>query len=591
MMDAVCDPSVRSVVVMSSAQVGKTEFENNVIGYHVDVDPSPIMLVLPTLELADAWSTDRLAPMLRDTPCLAGKVKDVRTRDSGNTKRHKSFPGGHVTISGANSPSSLASRPIRVLLFDEVDRFPVSAGGVDGEGDPVTIAERRTTTFWNKRVVMVSTPTNAGTSRIAKAFEESDRRFFMVPCPHCGDEQRMTWSHVVWDKELDDDGDVTAHKPETAAYACEHCGSLWSDVERWRAVRGGRWVATAPFNGSAGFHLSELYSPWVSLGDMARRFLEAKGDPQRLRVFVNTSLGEPWEEAVADAADGETLMARRESYPAELPDGVGLLTASVDVQDNRLEACVVGWGLDEEAWLIEHRIFPGDPSLPDVWATLDEFLLKRWKDADGREFGIQSAAVDTGGHHTQDAYAFCKARVGRRVWAIKGKSGDVGLRDKVWPKKPSMKNASGVPLYIVDTNSAKDVVGRRLMLKEAGPGFVHFPLDCDAEYFDQLLSEKAVLKEKGGRRWRVWEKFKKRNEAWDLLVYAYAALCGWVAMGGRLNQVVQRARSSSIEPSAAPISQPEATPTPSPVVSRPTAPRTSSWVGGGRMTGGRKGWL
>ena len=253
---------------MSSSQCGKTEICNNLVGYHIAQDPSPILVVQPTLDMAQTWSKDRLAPMLRDSPTLSSLVKDPRSRDSGNTTLHKVFPGGHITACGANSPSSLASRPIRVVLCDEVDRYPVSAGS---EGDPVSLAKKRAATFWNRKILLVSTPTNKGASRIEMAYEDSDKRRYYVNCPHCQEEQTLSWGQVKWDEG----------KPETAKYVCSHCGSLLDEAERIRSIKAGRWIATQEFNGIAGFHLSALYSPWTPLADGVRDFLEAKNN-QRL---------------------------------------------------------------------------------------------------------------------------------------------------------------------------------------------------------------------------------------------------------------------------------------------------------------------
>ncbi len=261
-MDAVNDPTVREIVVMKSAQVGWTEILGNIVGFHVDRDPAPILLIQPTLEMAEAWSKDRLAPMVRDTPALKGKIKDARSRDSGNTLLHKQFPGGHVTIAGANSPAGLASRPIRVVLCDEVDRYPPSAGT---EGDPISLARKRSTTFWNRKLLMGSTPTVKDASRIEAAFLASDQRYFLVPCPHCGTEDRLRWQHVRWPEG----------RPEEAHYVCPHCGAVIEDTDKLRMLESGRWEASTEFNGVAGFHLSELYSPWVTFGAMARAFTEA----------------------------------------------------------------------------------------------------------------------------------------------------------------------------------------------------------------------------------------------------------------------------------------------------------------------------
>ena len=269
-MDAISDPAVESVVVMSSSQTGKTEVLLNTVGFHIDQDPAPVMVVMPTERDAETWSKDRFSPMARDTPCLHGRISDPKSRDGSNKILHKKFPGGHLTIVGANAPSGLASRPIRILLCDEVDRYPFSAGA---EGDPVNLAKKRTVTFWNRKIVLVSTPTIRGASRIETAFAESDRRRFFVPCSECGEHQTLVWEQVRWDRDADG-----AHRPETARYECRHCGAHWS-APTWAAVRKGEWRAEAAFDGIAGFHLNEVYSSWVRLEAMVRTFLSRPASP------------------------------------------------------------------------------------------------------------------------------------------------------------------------------------------------------------------------------------------------------------------------------------------------------------------------
>ena len=297
MMDAVSDPNVETVVLMTAAQIGKTELINNVVGFHIHQDPAPMLVVQPTLEMAQTWSKDRLAPAIRDTPVLSAKIANPRSRDSGNTTLHKVFAGGHVTACGANSPSSLASRPCRIILCDEIDRYPISAGT---EGDPVALAKKRSATFWNRKIIMVSTPTEKGASRIERAFEHSDKRKFFVPCPDCGESQNLKWSNVQW----------TDGKASTAEYCCKHCGSLWGDAKRFQAIRYGKWKATAEGDGkTAGFHLSGLYSPWTPLEDIVTDFLQSKRDPMRLKAWANTTLGECYEEE-GERIDEYDLCAR-----------------------------------------------------------------------------------------------------------------------------------------------------------------------------------------------------------------------------------------------------------------------------------------
>lgn len=512
-MDAVSDHDIDTVVVMSSAQVGKTEIVNNLVGFHIHQDPAPMLVLQPTLEMAQTWSKDRLAPMLRDTPALQGRVKQPRSKSSTNTLLHKVFPGGHITMAGSNSPASLASRPIRVVLCDEVDRYPPSAGT---EGDPVNLARKRTTTFWNRTVILTSTPTLKGTSRIELEFEQSDQRYFHVPCPHCGESQRLQWSGVTWAKE--DDG---TSLPETAQYACEHCGALWTEVQRHQAVKQGEWIASAPTNGRAGFHLSELYSPWSSLESMVRAFLEAKKNTELLKTWVNTCLGETWEEQ-GDGIDQGSLYGRREDYAAQVPSGGLLLTAGVDIQRDRIEMEVVAWGEGEESWNVDYVVLPGDPSRPDVWRDLDDCLQATYTHETGTELHITAAGIDSG-DQTTTVYQFVKPRAARRVFALKGIAGPGRPVVKI-SRKQKGKKTRDVDLYQVGVDDAKGIIYSRLKIESAGPGYCHFPRDRDEEYFNQLTGEKLVTRYHKGFPRKEWIKARARNEALDCRVYALAAL-------------------------------------------------------------------
>lgn len=517
-MDAVSDPLVHTVVVMSSAQIGKTEILNNIVGFFIDQDPSPILMVQPTLEMAEAYSKDRLAPMLRDSPALQDKVKDPRSRDSGNTLRHKTFDGGHITLSGANSAASLASRPIRVVLCDEVDRYDVSAGT---EGDPVSLAAKRSTTFWNRKLILTSTPTLKGMSRIEAAYNESDQRRCFVPCPHCSEPQVLKWEQVRWDKDIDDQGKTTAHHPNTAHYVCAGCGALWTDVVRWGALRKCRWEASSAFNGVAGFHLSELYSPWRRLSEIVGDFLDKRHDPSRLQTFINTSLGETWEES-GERVEALSLVQRIEAYNDEsLPEAISALTAGVDIQDDRLEVQVVGWGANEETWAAYYEVIHGDPAQPQVWKDLDALLLSSFRTEGGRTLKVRATCMDTGGHHAAQALAFCKSRRVRRVYATKGMPGP----KPVWPLRAS-RTKTNDQVFMIGVDTAKDALYGRLKIAKPGPGYIHFPASdgFDQTYFDQLTSEQVVTRFREGRPYRVWTLQKgKRNEALDTFVLAMAA--------------------------------------------------------------------
>lgn len=504
-MDAVNDPEVETVVIMSSSQVGKTEIINNIMGYYIDYDPSPILLMMPTLELAQAYSKDRLAPMLRDTPALRGKVKDPRAKDSDNTLLHKKFPGGHITLVGANSPSSLASRPIRILLADEVDRFPFSAGS---EGDPLSLAAKRTKTFWNKKKVYVSTPTIKDASRIEAEYEDSSMEVWTLSCPSCGYFQPLAWSQIRFDD---------------ATMECSKCKERHSEYE-WKQ-RPGKWIARKENPKKRGFHLNALASPWEKWTTIIEEFKDAKHKgPEVLKVFVNTSLGETWEDQ-SDSTDEQMLLKRRERYECEIPDGVLVLTAGVDVQDDRLEVEVVGWGVGKESWGIEYKVFMGDPGQEAVWNQLDDYLSKEFTYEDGRKIPISCTCVDSGGHYTTEVYKFCKPREYRRIFAIKGRGG-MGVP---FIGKASRNNREKAALFPIGVDNGKETVIARLKKEFEGPGYCHFPVEeekgYDEEYFKGLTSEKRVIKYSKGRPKIEWvKKGSVRNEPLDLRNYATAAL-------------------------------------------------------------------
>jgi len=505
-MDAISDPSIQEVVVIKSAQVGLTELLNNTVGYYMHQDPSTMLLLQPTLEMAQTWSKDRLSPMLRDTPAIRDCVKDARSRDSGSTILHKQFAGGHITMAGANSPASLASRPIRIVLCDEVDRFPESAGA---EGDPISLAKKRSTTYHNRKLFICSTPTIKGESRIEAAFMSSDQRYYFMPCPHCAESIKFEWKHVHWpDKE-----------PHKAAYWCQECGSEINDREKTAMVKAGEWSPTSESH-IAGFHINELYSPWVTFGEMAVNFVEAKKLPETLKTWINTALGETWEESGESIDEGD-LSERCEVYPAEAPEGVLAIVVGADVQDDRLELEYLGVGVDSETWSLGYEVVYGDPSGVELWQQFDDLLMRKFEHELGRMMPVSAVCIDTGGHHTQDVYKFCKTRFARRVFAIKG----VGGMGKPLVSRPTRGNSHKVRLFSVGVDTAKDIVYSRLKVIDIGAGFCHFPADYSEDYFKQLTAEKAVTKYVKGRGVRSWVKKSggRRNEALDCRVYALAA--------------------------------------------------------------------
>lgn len=504
-MDACSNYKIKEVVVMAGAQLGKSEVLLNIIGFHIDHDPCPILMLQPTESMGQAFSKDRIANgLLRATPCLSGKVKDPRARDSNNTTLHKIFPGGSLSIVGANSPAGLASRPIRIVLADEVDRFPASAGS---EGDPLSLARKRTSTFHNSKIIAVSTPTIRDVSRIEDAYEKSDQREYFIPCRHCEHQQTLKWTNVRWQ-----DSD-----PDTAGYLCEECGSIWTDADRRWSVRNGQWVAHEEFKGIAGFKISGLYSPWTALSDGVREFLSVKKNPEQLKVWTNTYLGESWVDA-GETIDQYSLSERREPLD-EVPEDVAFLTAGVDCQDDRLEVTVVGWCRDDESYILDHRILYGDPSTPQMWGLLDATLSKAYMTEDGRQLGIRASCVDSGGHFTNSVYQYCKRNWGKRIFAIKG----VGGEGKPIAGRPSKNNSVKCPLFPIGVDTAKDLLFARMRIQDQGAGYIHFSDKLNDEYFLQLTAEKIITKFVRGYKKRVFQKIRTRNEALDCFVYAMAA--------------------------------------------------------------------
>ncbi len=510
-MDSLNDPKVERVVIMSCSQVGKSEIINNILAYFIDYEPCPIMLSLPTLEMAEDYSKDRLDPLFSKTKRLLEKVGDRKSKKSDSTILRKKFPGGQLSLVGSNSPASLSSRPIRLYLGDEIDRYPVSAGE---EGDPVDLGIARTRNFWNRKIVLVSTPNTQGESRIETAYEDSTQETWQMPCPSCTKFQQLKHAHMQ--HLLDEKG--VLFKVEAA---CEFCGSLHSEAQ-WKKQQG-RWVAKQFHRNTRGFHLNQYVSPWVSWLEIETQFLKVKDDTDRLKVFVNTVLGETWEEK-GEVAAFESLFARREVYKAQVPMPVSVLTCGVDVQDNRLELEVVGWNGNQN-WNIDYLVLHGDPAKDDLWNQLDKILRSTYVHESGNKFNIVATCIDSGGHHTQRVYDFCLARKSRRIYAIKGRGG-AGVPLVSSPsKKKSGKDPRKFELFIVGSDEAKLQILRNMQVTDpALPGFCHFPMERDQEYFQQLTSEQLVRRFKNGVAYHAWHKKRARNEAFDCRMYARVAL-------------------------------------------------------------------
>jgi phage terminase large subunit GpA-like protein len=504
-MDSISDPEIEQVVIMSSAQVGKTSILENILGYFMQYEPSPTLFILPTLDMAKAFSQERLTGMIRDTKALKKILHPVKSRNPDEKTLFKKFEGGYLAIAGANSPASLSARPVRVLLADEVDRYPISAGA---EGDPLSLAIKRTTTFWNRKIVVCSTPTLKGLSRIELAYKNSDQRKYFVKCPVCGAKQTLSFDYFKWD-----DNDYS-----TAYYQCPHCGARLTDNDKLEMVKGGEWIAEGKQGKVAGFYMNELYSPWVSFKELASKMDEAKQNVETWKVFVNTSMGLPYEEEDVSGLTNEYFKKRIEFY-TEVPKQVLLLTASVDVQEDRLEVLVVGWGKGEEAWHIEHKIIYGYSYTNVPWEGIDNYLVKTFKREDGALLKITTCLIDSG-YMTKKVYEYVKPRQPRRVYAIKG----VGVFGAPIVNRARLVGREGVKMFPIGTFSAKDVLFGRLKIETPGNGFIHFNKSCDDEYFEQLLAERPIIKQIKGFSVKEYVKIRDRNEILDLWCYNLAAI-------------------------------------------------------------------
>lgn len=537
-MDAFTDPKVSDIAVVAMSQVGKSEFLLNAIGYIIDQDPASTIFVQPNLDDARKFSKLRIAPMVRDSPRLRVKVADVKSRDASNTTLQKSFPGGMLTIVGSQSPSALASTPARNVLGDEVDRWALSAGS---EGDPWELAVARTTTFYNAKRAAVSTPTTKGRSRIEKLYNDGTQERWCSKCPDCGEWHDIVFGDIKFDFEVVKVGKTKTYSIKWVGWCCPSCGTLHTEKEM--REQPAKWIARNPEalrHGRRSFWINAFSSPWRSWAVIARKFLEAKDDPQKLKVFYNTILGELWEDR-GDLEDEETMMARREDYgirddgtTVELPEGVLVLTCGVDTQDDRLEYEVVGWGHYKESWGIKKGFIYGDPNEPAVWLRLDDVIDHVYKFANGRGLRISRTFVDSGGHKTQSVYKQCRARTGRQVFAIKGSNQHDAPLTKPPSKVNIVVNGKAVAktwLYTIGVNAAKaDLLHGALKVLEPGPKYCHFNKHPDAgydyNYFAGLLSETMETKVERGRTTTVWKKLPghERNEPLDIRNYAYAAL-------------------------------------------------------------------
>lgn len=632
-MLAVTERGVRTITAMTCTQTLKTSLLENTLGRFAHIDPCPMLLTQPKEGSVKSFSKERLAPMTRATPVLRDILGGDRARGGKDTMQFKEFPGGFLALESAGSPTNLAMRAIRITLLDEIDKYETTK-----EGDPVILAEERTSTFVSNSLhIRTCSPTLVETSRIYKSYLESDQRRAYVRCPHCRYSQTLDFfKHVHWPKS--EDGE---HFPFSAAIKCESCNEEWTEAQRvklmqtegsisWRQtkpftccgerqepMKERRWKRTAKARHvsrcvckhcgdtpvavtHAGFTVSKLYSPFITVPELAAKWIESKDDPETKQTFYNTQLGVPFESSSAKKVSHHVLSLRKENYGVQVPLAVAVLTCGIDVQsgsavtEGRLEIETVGWGRGEESWSIDHKVFPGDPAKPEVWRELDRYLLSTFEHESGHKMIIKAACIDTGGNpNTEETYKFARARIARNIWAIKGAS-DRSVWSPVWPvprQENGQDNArksrlTGYRPIIVGVSSGKQYVANKLAIDEPGPGFCHFPLERSDNWFEQMTAETLVFEKKDGFTTRKWTLPRGRaNEALDCRVYAYAALCGLVAtrkfslekMVQMIEQMPAAIAAVGDKFKAAPID--DSLPAPVPVKPKRSRVHSSSFVG------------
>ena len=558
-LNAFNDPTVETLVLLFSSQIGKTEMLLGSMLYAYGVDPGPGILVLPTLELAAGVSTDRLTPALQGCDVLRDKVGSG-ARKSGAAILHKRINSVPLTVCGANSPASLSSRPARYLWCDEIDLWP---SGTE-EGDPLALAKQRTVSFLRRKIVLTSTPSTKGASRIDDWYEQSDKRELRAPCPRCGAAFVVKWkSHVRW----------TTGDPSTAHIECPHCKGAIGDRERHAMFAAAEWVPTAPFTGTRGYRAWAVVSPIRRLDEMVGEFLEAKKKVETLHTWVNLTRGESWE-VPSEKVESAELLLRREEYAADVPAGAEILTAGVDTHDDRLELLVIGWGPGEESWVVLRDTVPGDPENPETWTELDSHLLRAWPCEAGGATRIQATLVDVLGHKTQAVYRAVKPRHSRRVYASIGKSG--GAQGQLVTQPKSLETIQGNVLRcVVDADQVKATIYSRLRLMEPeGPGTVHFPMSVGDAFFTELTAEHLITeRNKYGVPAKKWAMRPgvRRNESLDCFGMALAALRVICPTPARFDELSAKLDHSRSTPEAKAVVEPQ------PRAGR--QPRTRGWSG------------
>lgn len=522
-MDCLSEHSpVRSVTIKKSTQVGCTEVLLNWIGYHIHRELGPMLVVIPTDKLQRKWVLQRLQPMLKDTDCLA-EMHANRSRDSANSLDLLDFDNSQIISTGSNSPANLSSMPIRHFGGDEVDRYPWQVGT---EGDPLGIIRRRMITFPDSKELLISSPTIKDASRIDEEYEKSDQRSYLVPCPHCDHYQKLIWENLHY--QIDP---VDAHKVTRAVYVCSECGSEIEEHYKPKMLEAGRWVAQHPERKKRGYHINALYAP-IGLGDnwvtLAEIWLEAHKDPVKLKRFVNTILGEAWEDQARKVKSSE-LAERGEPYGLrDVPPGILIVTAGVDVQDDRLAVMLLGHGPNDCEAVIDYHEIIGDPGRRKLWAELTDYINNPLVNTYGRDVVISATAIDTGGHYTEEVYKYCRDRKVREVMAIKGASKpgqailsrrpsyvDIDKRNRTESKRNKMA------LWSIGTDTGKSNLWGRLIGDadvEPDERRLRFSHELDLEFYLGLTAEVFDPERK---KWIV--RSGRRNEPVDCYNYAKAA--------------------------------------------------------------------
>ena len=553
-MDAWTSPKIRHIVMVAASQVGKSECMNNIIGYVIDQDPGSILMIEPTNGDAKEYSKLRIAPMIRDSKTLRKKVSKTLRGDTGNTILQKSYPGGILTMCGSTEAHALASKPIRYVLGDERDRWAVEAGK---EGDPWLLAMARQQTFYNAKSYECSTPTIKGFSPIDDAFKTGTQERWCSKCPHCGEYHNIRWQDIRYEFDQTEVDHKITYVVTKTYYVCPECGGISDEHDMKKAPA--KWIAENPEairNGIRSFWLNAFCSPWVSWEKIVTEYLKARGDTKKLKVVYNTLFGELWEDR-GGLANEDDYLARREEYKAELPEGVLVLTMGVDVQDDRLEYEVVGWGVRKENWGIRRGVILGRPDTPEVWEQLDELIDRVYRFGNGKGLRISMTFVDDGGHFTQEVRLRCAQRIGKRVFDCKGYGGD-GKPYTSPPKKVKIvlrgKTIGECWQYQLGVDAGKQLIMDGLKIQTPGPRYCHFPTnpECGYEhrYFVGLLSEHLVYKEHNKNPW-VWEKIPghERNEALDCRNYAQAA---FTALAPDMDALLRRMKNPPSDTSKAP---------------------------------------